>query len=381
MKSKGGFAMRFYFMKPEQSLRVPRLLGTPWIHRLGISILSFLLFLLFLLGVSCQTITEPVFQTGDIRMLLLGDRRDGVGPLYIKKIKETRSHPLISDFASGIFEIHISPDGGKIALEGYEAKFYVLNSDGTGLREFQVPGSNFLRLQFTSDNSYVVGVLSIDGNSFLAVYDLHFNLIKQITEPEENARTFRILPDGKSLVYIANGKTLMQRNLDGSGKRLLKQFDFLVYQLILSRNGKRLYLQGAENVYVMGFPDSNPVQLTHFTEGKLAGFDVSPDEKQVACLVRIDRDDCIFVVQREGGEVHEIFRENEINSTLQFTPDGQYIAFLMTQVVEQGLVLERVFAIRPDGSDFHLISDSPYRDADGKMRYPEFWRFAFFPLH
>lgn len=351
-------------------------------HRFLKVVLFFVLFFFFLILMGCETSTEPVFQTGDIRMLLLGTRRDGKGPLYVKKLKEARSHSIVSGLAYSVFEISLSPDGRKIALEiSLKNYFLVLNSDGTELRKIQVPGSYFSQLQFSPENSFVVGVLSLNDNTFLSVYDLRFNWMKQITEPDEKAYTFRILPDGKSLIYVANGKTLMQRNLDGSGKRMITQLPFSAYKLVFRRNGKRLYLHDGKNVYGMDFPKGNPVQLTHFTEGKLFDFDVSPDDKQIACLVGITPDDGIFVVQRESGQVREIFRGKDVQQPLRFTPDGQYIAFIMNQVVEQNSLLQLIFAIRPDGSHFHQISDLPYQGTDGKVKYPEFRRYAFFPLH
>lgn len=242
-----------------------------------------------------------------------------------------------------------SPDGSRLAVDRLEGKryntdeaIYVMNADGTGLRQIldlqlQVPVSVY-QIQYSPDGSQIAfvqvdhstGSRESDSLTQLMVMDAGGTNLRALTGPEDGQITsFSWSPDGSQFVLT---------------KQFLEEEQ---------RFGWDLYLMSAQG--------GEPVQLT--ADGNSTHPAWSPDGSRIA-FVSFEgggfRHRGLYVMNADGTGRTRVIETDAIDEYPAWSPDGATIAFLRYADASEGDC--RIMTIRPDGTGETEVANSSELD-------------------
>lgn len=173
-----------------------------------------------------------------------------------------------------------SPDGSQIAFwsnrDGFQ-NIYVMDADGSNLRQLTHEGSNF-DPSWSPDGSRMVFVSSSDGQPRVYTMDPDGNNVtslEAITRFSQPRPVFS--PDGTKIAFGSTGDDFLGNvsimNADGSGLEILTLRPFAGYYPVWSPDGTTIAFQGSPDprsglpyrVYLMDLKTRTPTQLTDFS--------------------------------------------------------------------------------------------------------------------
>jgi Tol biopolymer transport system component len=184
---------------------------------------------------------------------------------------------------------------------------------------------------YRTDEDYDIYIVKENGKS-----------LKQITDSEHDEMIPKFSPDGKQIVYLLEvpGKhELMVMNRDGSAKRALVTADAIL-DFSWSPDGKKIVYAPAEG-----------------TDSTLSVVDLADAEPQV--LVKVS------TTSPPAGEKNTDAFQRQIVS-VQWSPDGNKIAYIMHPLVHGAVRQLRVF-------DLKTAEDLVISAAEAQVQHPVVW--------
>jgi TolB protein len=234
------------------------------------------------------------------------------------------------------YDLDWSPDGRRLLFirrleqEGRDTlDLYVINADGTGLR--QLTGS------------------ALAQEDLLREFDPAWS------------------PDGRTIAYASSGVTDGKRrhgiylmNADGSGKRRLDHLPSYTQPIepAWSPDGRRLAFASAAGViYVINSDGSEQRRLSHRNDDFPYNFyspTWSPDGRRIGFVTMPGRYDSIYVVKAAGGSERLVTRHAYTEAGFVWRPDGGGVIY-----AREGR--GGVYSMNLDGSGDHRLSRTPPR--------------------
>lgn len=159
-------------------------------------------------------------------------------------------------------------------------------------------------------------------------------------------------------------------NLDGSELTRLTDDDFFDFGPQVSSDGQRIVFssdrEGTLQLFIMNLDGS---ELTRLTQS--AGDDRDPwwsaDGSQITFSSDRDGDPEIFVIDANGRNERQLTNNDTWDVNPSWSPDGQWIAFSSSQDADD----PNIFLMRPDGTGFKRITNSPSYDGDAVTWSPD----------
>jgi Tol biopolymer transport system component len=214
----------------------------------------------------------------------------------------------------------ISPDGRKIVFtvgdisEGSTSPLWIVNSDGSGLKQLTFDGANDMRPTWSPDGARIAFVSTRDGNAEIYVMNADGTGQTNITNDTTDDDTPTWSPDGTKILFTSSRNTL------GSGQSEIYTMTptgasvtpvLVGYNPEWSPTGTRFLFERASQIWISSVPDTSGTrQVTssaefHFTPSW------SPDESKIVYASSISGDEEIWTVSSADG-----------SGATQLTPDS-----------------------------------------------------------
>ncbi len=257
-------------------------------------------------------------------------------------------------------EMSWSPDSSGILFSGFHSKqadIYVMNADGSGLKQLTDHPSADMWGSFSPDGKRIVFQSKRDG----AQEDIYImnadgsNVVRLTNDPARDIGP-SWSPDGKRIAFSSSrdgGLQLYLMNVDGSNQtRLTRVTDGKIkyYNPVWSPNGKRLvfYSETGDRKDQVQIINANGTGQTVLTGG--IGNNIfpswSPDGRRVIFSSNRDGvDGAIYEVKVDGSQLRRIAGEVK-GFVVRWAPNGKKIGF-----VAGSYPASDIYVMNPDGSN------------------------------
>ncbi|MBX7172090.1 MAG: hypothetical protein K1X72_14090 [Pyrinomonadaceae bacterium] len=216
--------------------------------------------------------------------------------------------------AGQVGELALSPDGKKIAVEAHGEIFAASAKDGGDAVRITRTAAAESFATWSGDSKKLVYSSERNGTMQLFQYDFTTETETQLTSTGSDFSPI-FSPDGKTMAFIRNGRSLMAYDVATKQERELCKL----------------------------FSDSPPLL------GKRS-FAFSPDNKWIAFLTYSPETRSytnVSVVPTTGGQARPIsFLANSNAGTISWSPDGTYILFDTSQRTEDGVIARVELTLR-----------------------------------
>jgi tricorn protease len=210
------------------------------------------------------------------------------------------------NLSSQIRELALSPDGKKVALVARGEVFAASSKDGGDAVRLTNTAAPESFAAWSGDSQKVVYSSERNEKLQLFQYDLTTETETQLTT-NGNDYSPIFSPDGKSIAFIRNGRSLVVYDVNTKKERELSKFYTDAPPLV----GKRT---------ISWSPDGNWIAFLTY----------SPENRSYAN---------VSVVSKDGGEAKPIsFLANSNSGTISWSPDGTYILFDTSQRTEEAAI-------------------------------------------
>jgi TolB protein len=284
-------------------------------------------------------VAEPQANVADMPgphgKLVFHSTRDGNFDVYAMNADGSNQTRLTSDENNDIDPVW-SPNGQMVAFNRFPADFsgcqvYIMNADGTGIRQLTTPGSQYQFGGIWSPNGKQIAFTSSrDGADDIYVINVDGTGLRRVTTNAYVGGVGAWSPDGKLISFVGY-------------KDFVDQYPY----------------GGDQEIYTVNLSDGTITQLTDNDvddEGDRAGW--SPDGKLFTFSSRRDGWDLdIFVMNADGTNVRQVTGiggDYVDDDDSYWSPDGKYLSF---QSSRDGN--EEVYTARVDGSDVRRLTFQP----------------------
>jgi Tol biopolymer transport system component len=219
----------------------------------------------------------------------------------------------------------ISPDGTKIVFTvgavdaGTASPLWIVNSDGTGLRQLTTDGANDYRPTWSPDGSHIAFVSTRDGNAEIYVMNADGSGQMNITNNAANDNSPAWSPSGNTILFASDRDTTA-----GTQVYSMTSLGGSVTPLVVGNNpewspsGSRFLFLRASQIWISTTTDGSSVhQVTadaffHFTPGW------SPDESKLVFATATTGNEEIWTVSSaDGGTLTQLTPDSDGDN---FTP-------------------------------------------------------------
>jgi len=255
-------------------------------------------------------------------------------------------------------------------------EIYIMDADGSGqvnLTQNPAPDED----PWWSPDGSRIGFKSMrGGQSDLWTMSADGNDVKRVTNDGAVDGQLRWSPDGKSIAYYSFAQQdqgyLWLANADGSDpKAVLKSIHparpdqqcaggfpggwFADGQRILYRGS---WGEGSALQICSVKSDGSELHAIYSEKGALATYPaLSPDGSRIAFVTNRDRNDEIYVMDADGGNLQRVTDDGAPDEWPSWSPDGQWIVF-----ASQRDGNDEIFIVHPDGSGLRKLTDNAAGD-------------------
>lgn len=211
-----------------------------------------------------------------------------------------------------------SRDGQRILFQSNRSgqwQLYLMNTDGSALRQLTDHNSNNNFPDWSADNSKIAFVSDRDGNEEVYIMNLDGSDLRRLTDHSGRDIHPYFAPDGRSLLFNSsrdNAESFEIYQIDLSGKNLnrLTQSKEVETCARFSPDGKKiLYLKGfpdgSDDIFVMDVDGKNPQNLTNTPQ--MEGWPAwSADGQKVIFSSRRNGNYCLFEINTDGSGLRQL---------------------------------------------------------------------------
>jgi Tol biopolymer transport system component len=264
----------------------------------------------------------------------------------------------------------ISGDGSKVVFErnvgssNYE--IFIINSDGTNLRQLTDSEAWDVVPSISFDGSKVVFQSDVDGDFEIFIINSDGTNLKQLTSNDIDDYKASINMDGSKIAFLRDaevfGKSeIFVMNSDGSGVTGLNVFVPTAYYkpFSISDDGSKIAFVSVEDteIYIINSDGSGLKQLTDNNACNEQA-SISGDGSKVVFTSDVDGDYEIFVIDSDGSHLTQLTHNNDVDTELSVNYDGSNIAF-SSGVFDQWDTFD-ISLISPDNSELTQITIDGY---------------------
>jgi Tol biopolymer transport system component/DNA-binding winged helix-turn-helix (wHTH) protein len=261
--------------------------------------------------------------------------------IYALSLKTLEARPLSAPPNSwdGDYGPVFSPDGKKIAFvrgaDAAERNLYLMNADGSGIRQLTNEGRTVAGLAWTADGSGLVFSTDIGGSLALWRIQAAGGHAERLTVGGDNAVNPSISRRGNRLAYSQGTDqwSIVRVDLTSPAKPATQLFSSTEKDSAAqySPDQSAIVFQslrtGTQEIWTSKSDGSSPVELTSFN-GPLTGSPSwSPDGTQIAFDSRSGGRSHIFVMKAEGGNPRALTSGDYNDVIPSWSQDGRGIYF------------------------------------------------------
>jgi TolB protein len=306
---------------------------------------------------------RPSLSNNGRKVAFIADNDEGTGydlTLFVVNSDGTGLKQLASNLTLSPLPVgpSISSDGSKIAFSaagsGGEAIF-VINSDGTGLTELarnDNPNFDFRYPSISGDGKRIAFSSYSNGNSEIFVINSDGTELTQVIHNTVEDESPTISYDGSTIVFLSGGSVFVV-NSDGTALTLIGSAG--VSPPSISGNGNKiaytdwgLYCGVNLDSGVDGYVAERwnpPTQVVSHAAGGTS-LSMSADGRKIAFVSDEDGDAEIFVIDSDGTGLTKLTNNTTNEYELALSADGQRVAFISSANQSD----YHVFVINTDGS-------------------------------
>lgn len=279
-----------------------------------------------------------------------------------------------------------SPDGSWLALYGANFDIYVVEADGSGLRNLTTdasdaeaaasqgdptwsPDGRMLAFTELTAETNVIQVIEIDGTGRRTVTDPSNPGFTPDPSPHGlQAYAPEWSPDGTAIAfarYLKSGGEIYSVAPDGSQLQRLTDGGSSNSQPTWSPDGSRIAFQsnrtGANEIFMMAADGSGEEQLTHVAGKNIVDPQWSPDGTRLIFQLLDDGDWDIWSVNADGTGQMRLTDDPGDEIYAVWAPDGTRIAYVASPMGSregENLGTFDVYVMDPDGTDVERLARS-----------------------
>lgn len=252
-----------------------------------------------------------------------------------------------------ISDVQISPDGGAVAFvvqtvdlkeNSKPRQIYTAPVSGGSPSRISWAGDANFRPRWSPDSRQIAFISNRSGNNQIWVMDADGSSPRQVTDLATEADGVVWSPDGDNLVFTSQvypgceDIACSERRLEADKNRQAKarRYDSLLYRHWDHwRDGRVTHLLtipatgGEVRDLTPGELDAPPFSISGFED-----YAISPDGKELCFVMKPDPNPAantnteLYVVPFEGGEPVRLTEMPGADNAPQYSPDGNYLAFL-----------------------------------------------------
>lgn len=255
-------------------------------------------------------------------------------------------------------------------------EIYVMNVDGSGLKNLTNNGADDREPAFSPDGSKIVFTSDRDGMDVFVMY-VDGSGQKNLTDKIIGRKYYPTFsPDGSKIMFTSNRngfREIYLVNVDGSGLEQLTNrpagapgFDYEVRYPVFSPDGKKIAFacnpehQFNYEIYIMNADGTGVDQMT-VTEYKYFNWSpaFSPDSKKIVFMSTRDGRPAIYVMNADGRRVKRLTDDTVRAEDPTFSPDGKKIVYSGSQ----GGNLD-IFVMNADGKGVTRLTTNAAADLE-----------------
>lgn len=233
--------------------------------------------------------------------------------------------------ANGYFAFDANPEGN------YE--IFVINADGSGLRQLTSSQSENADPSWSPDGSQVVFVSDRDGPRHLYVVDAGGLNLRRLTDDTVDDQSPHWSPEGDKIALVSlgdNSADIFVINADGSGRTNLSNHPSNNLNPAWSPDGSQIAFisdrDGRNQIYVMNADGSHQTRLTD-VEGEAIFPAWSPTGDQIAFTLLTESEIDIYVIRLDGSDLRRVTDDPNYDAMPIWvrTPGEPLLAFISTR--------------------------------------------------